>query len=82
MDVTSGAEVWAKTHKEWLADLEGFPILTELHKSKVFSIGFLSDGRAKIVEGCDEWFAVTVSKKELKQLASEITELADKMEDL
>lgn len=67
---------WKTPHAYWLAGLKGFPLLAELHKRRVFSIGKLVNGNFGIVERCDEHFDMDLTPDELKALGAELIRYA------
>ena len=56
-------------------ELEYVTILEYLEDMRIFSVGKSGDGFL-FVEGCDSWFAVTLTKEQMIMLAKEILGLA------
>lgn len=52
-------------------------ILELLEEEKIFDIYAIGDGKFNVVERCDNWLSVSLTKDQLLQLAEEIRELAN-----
>ena len=61
-------------HQEWLKVMGKYPLLKRLHEARVFSVGVAdAEGNTfNLVEECDVFFGETLTKDEMKTLASEI----------
>lgn len=57
-------------------------ILDRLNDEKVFRIELSEDKKtASILEACDQWFGVDLSKQELGQLISELSKILNEMSE-
>lgn len=46
-----------------------FPIMQELIDERVFSVQEDGNGDIEIIEQCDEWFSVTITKNDAKEIS-------------
>lgn len=53
-------------------------ILSRLYAEQVFSVRVV-DGKARLIDGCDECFYVDLTADEVRRLAAELTAIADAM---
>lgn len=58
---------------------EQFPIMEKLKEERVFSIREGEGGGVEIVECCDEWFSVGITKECAKEISDFFLALSKKM---
>lgn len=60
---------------------EEFPIMEKLDNENVFTVKRESESSVTILERCDDYFGVTLSKDEVKQVALFFSKLAKYMRE-
>lgn len=58
---------------------EQFPIMEKLKEERVFSVQKDGSGELEIMERCDEWFSVLVTKEEVKEISDFFLALSEQM---
>lgn len=48
---------------------EQFPIMEELKEERVFSVQEYENGEIEIIECCDEWFSVKITKENAREIS-------------
>jgi len=64
---------------EWLAWMADKPILHRLYDERVFSLGFLGDGKLGVQENCDGYFCDELTVDEVTALIEELKMVRDEM---
>lgn len=58
---------------------EQFPIMQELKDERVFSVQESEYGEIEIMECCDGWFSVGITKESAKEISNFFLELSKQM---
>lgn len=58
---------------------EQFPIMEELKEERVFSVQEDENGEIEIIERCDKWFSVGITKETAKEISDFFLTLSEQM---
>lgn len=56
-----------------------FPIMQELKDERVFSVQEDGNGDIEVIEQCDDWFSVIITKQDAKDISDFFLALSEKM---
>lgn len=59
---------------------EQFPIMEELKEERVFSVQENENGKLEIIERCDGWFSVGITKEMAKEISDFFLALSEQMQ--
>lgn len=58
---------------------EKFPIMQELKDERVFSVQEDGNGDIEVIEQCDDWFSVIITKQDAKDISDFFIALSENM---
>lgn len=58
---------------------ERYPIMEELKEERVFSVQEDENGEIEIIERCDKWFSVGITKEMAKEISDFFLALSEQM---
>lgn len=58
---------------------EQFPIMTKLKEERVISVQEDGSGDIEVIEQCDDWFSVTITKQDAKDISDFFLALSESM---